>query len=213
MSKIIMKNNDLDYIKALDLFAQILRYPSQDYCLVIEQTALAFANMRDTHNVAQALVSFSEVVKTQPTITATEELYTYTFDLNPACALETGWHLFGESYDRGMYLVWMRQQLREYKVEEYSSNDLPDHISYAIRILARMDNDKAGQYSQLCLLPAIRRIVEGFKEKDQDNPYRALLRAFADFLIVKYCLTADSTITVPLQVLQEHEELFSLEGV
>ena len=30
-----------------------------------------------------------------------EETFTRTFDVNPACALEVGWHLFGEEYARG----------------------------------------------------------------------------------------------------------------
>src|SRR5262249_35690032 len=40
-----------------------------------------------------------------------EELYTRTFDLNPVCSLEVGWHLFGENYSRGEFLVRMRQEL------------------------------------------------------------------------------------------------------
>ncbi|HSE32303.1 MAG TPA: hypothetical protein VLA93_12100, partial [Pyrinomonadaceae bacterium] len=34
-----------------------------------------------------------------------QELYTRTFDLNPACALEIGYHLFGENYKRGEFLA------------------------------------------------------------------------------------------------------------
>ena len=42
-----------------------------------------------------------------------QELFTRTFDLNPACTLEIGWQLYGEDYRRGEFLVQMRQGLRE----------------------------------------------------------------------------------------------------
>ena len=34
-----------------------------------------------------------------------QELYTRTFDINPVCTLEIGWHIFGEDYARGALLV------------------------------------------------------------------------------------------------------------
>jgi len=39
-----------------------------------------------------------------------------TFDINPACALEVGWHLFGEDYMRGQFLVRMREELSKYEI-------------------------------------------------------------------------------------------------
>ncbi len=43
-----------------------------------------------------------------------EEAFTRTFDVNPACALEVGWHLFGEEYTAAMFLVRMREELRKH---------------------------------------------------------------------------------------------------
>src|SRR6266568_3182701 len=58
---------------------------------------------------------------------ARQELYVQTFEFNPACTLELGWHLFGENYERGEFLVRMREQLRRHGIAE--SNELPDHLT------------------------------------------------------------------------------------
>ena len=47
-----------------------------------------------------------------------EELYSATFDSNDACALELGWHLYGEAYQRGVFLVEMRQRLRQARLRK-----------------------------------------------------------------------------------------------
>src|SRR5450759_3107097 len=38
-----------------------------------------------------------------------QELYTRTFDLSPVCALDIGYHLFGENYKRGVFLANLRE--------------------------------------------------------------------------------------------------------
>ena len=65
-----------------------------------------------------------------------EETYARTFDINPACALEVGWHLFGEEYARGLFLVRLRGEMREHGVEE--SSELPDHITHVLALIAAM---------------------------------------------------------------------------
>ena len=72
-----------------------------------------------------------------------EEAFTRTFDVNPTCALEVGWHLFGEEYARGMFLVRMREELRKYSLPE--SAELPDHIAHVLAVVAAMPDDEAAQ--------------------------------------------------------------------
>jgi nitrate reductase delta subunit len=106
-------------------------------------------------------------------VTDREELYTRTFDINPICSLEVGWQLYGENYDRGRFLVTMRQQLRRFGLPE--STELPDHLTQAVRVWARMELDEAAQFASEFLLPAIGKMLAGFKDKE--NPYRFLLEA------------------------------------
>ncbi len=107
-----------------------------------------------------------------------EELYTRTFDMNPACSLEVGWHLFGEQYERGAFLVRMRGHMRRLGVAE--DHELPDHLSHALAVASRMEAEEARGFEAESVSPAVLKIIEGLGEGD--NPYRHLLRAVSALL-------------------------------
>ena len=100
-----------------------------------------------------------------------QELYVQTFEFNPACALEIGWHLFGENYERGEFLVRMREQLRRYWIAE--STELPDHLTHLLTLISRMEVSEAAELAGQFLLPALGKIREVLK----DNPYLAVIAA------------------------------------
>ena len=99
-----------------------------------------------------------------------QELYVQTFDWNPATCLEIGWHLYGEQYDRGEFLVKMRQELRRHGLEE--SAELPDHLSHALRLAARMEPGEAEEFREKFVRPAVEKILPALN----GNPYQRLLR-------------------------------------
>ncbi len=101
-----------------------------------------------------------------------QELYTRTFDLNPECSLEAGWHLFGEEYERGSFLVKMREELRRHGIPE--STELPDHLTHALRLAARMEPGEARAFSEF-ILPAVDKMLAGLAGKN--NPYEDVLKA------------------------------------
>ena len=105
--------------------------------------------------------------------TELEELYTRTFDLNPVCCLEVGWHLFGEDYNRGRFLVRMREQLRRLRLSE--SGELPDHLTDVLRALGRLAPEEAARFAAEAVLPALDKMLTGFP--DAANPYAHLLEA------------------------------------
>ncbi len=111
-----------------------------------------------------------------------EELYTRTFDINPVCSLETGWHLFGEDYNRGAFLVRMRGLLRAHGIEEGA--ELPDHLESALRVLEVMDESEAAGLAREFILPALLKMRAGFE--DGDNPYGAVLADIEQFLRRRY---------------------------
>jgi len=100
-----------------------------------------------------------------------EELYTRTFDVNPVSSLETGWHLFGEDYNRGAFLVRMRGLLRECGIEEGA--ELPDHLESVLRLLDVLDEERAGELVRQFVLPAVRKMRVPLERGD--NPYGAVL--------------------------------------
>ena len=110
--------------------------------------------------------------------TGLEELYTRTFDINPVCSLETGWHLFGEDYNRGAFLVRMRGVLRQHGVPEGA--ELPDHLESALRVLAAMKADDASDLAREFILPAVMKMRIPFEKND--NPYGAVLAEVDRFL-------------------------------
>ena len=111
-----------------------------------------------------------------------QELFTRTFDLNPVCTLEIGWHLYGEEYQRGEFLVKMRQQLRAQEVEE--SIELPDHLTHALTLLGRLEPDEAAEFAGQYLLPALDKMRAGWQKNH--NAFRALLDAAFVLLESRY---------------------------
>ena len=111
---------------------------------------------------------------------ARQELYVQTFEFNPACTLEIGWHLFGENYERGEFLVRMREQLRRHRIKE--STELPDHLTLLLPLIGSMSHDEAAQLVGEFILPALEKIRSAI----HDNPYEAVMagisaRLAADF--------------------------------
>jgi nitrate reductase molybdenum cofactor assembly chaperone NarJ/NarW len=102
-----------------------------------------------------------------------QELFTRTFDLNPMCTLEIGWQLYGEDYQRGEFLVKMREHLREFGVVE--SGELPDHLSHALALLGRLEANEAQEFASVYVLPALDKMRTAWK--DNRNAFAALLES------------------------------------
>ena len=112
-----------------------------------------------------------------PSDPARQESYVQTFEFNPACTLEIGWHLFGENYERGEFLVRMREQLRRHGIAE--STELPDHLTYLLPLLARMEHGEAAQLAGEFLLPALAKIVGAVQDPDYQSVLRAIEQQLA----------------------------------
>jgi len=165
-----------------DALAGLLTYPEVDYPRRIEAILrLAPAECRED------LERFSRLVRDLAT-DPMQELFTRTFDLNPVCSLELGWHLFGENYERGLLLVRMREELRRYRLGE--SSELPDHLTHVLRLVAQMEQERARDFVAACVLPALEKMLQAMRGKD--NPFEYVLVAtrnllhsdFAELLLV-----------------------------
>ncbi|MFN7998461.1 MAG: molecular chaperone TorD family protein [Bryobacteraceae bacterium] len=115
-----------------------------------------------------------------PQDAAMQELYVQTFEFNPACTLEIGWHLFGENYERGEFLVRMREQLRRHGIVE--SSELPDHLCHILPLLDRLDSQEAAELVGQYVLPALGKI----KDSLNGNAYHDLIVALAARLDADY---------------------------
>jgi len=158
-----------------DTLAGLLAYPGPDYGKTLHFCRSAMSAMD-----AEAAAQLDELwVRLEPLSTEQlQELYVQTFELNPVCSLEAGWHLFGENYERGEFLVLMRQQLRRHELIE--SAELPDHLTHVLPVIGRMEVQEAAQFHESFLGKALDKMMEGLRGKD--NPFELLIVATAGML-------------------------------
>ncbi len=154
------------------LLAGLLTYPGADYRQRVEASVhLADSECRSlVEKFAQSIEGLE--------VWELEELFTRTFDMNPVCSLELGWHLFGENYERGLLLVRVREELRRFGIHE--SAELPDHLTHVLELLGRMNHDRAADFAGACVLPALQKMLEALRGKE--NPFESVLLAVQAFL-------------------------------
>jgi nitrate reductase delta subunit len=162
-----------------DLLAALLRYPQAGYLAGAEHCREALAET--DREAAEVLGRFLDHISSL-SLEELQALFTSTFDLDPVCSLEVGWHLFGENYERGEFLVKMRGQLRRLGVAE--SRELPDHLTHALAALGRMRPEEAADFATACLFPALDKMLAGAKGKS--NPFENVLLAVTRVLEQRY---------------------------
>jgi nitrate reductase delta subunit len=162
-----------------ELLAPLFHYPGAGYRALAGQClAAARSEAPETESLLAEFSSSIEGLSTEEL----QELYTRTFDLNPLCTLEIGWQLYGEEYQRGEFLVKMRQQLRAYELRE--SGELPDHISHALALVAKLEPEEAAEFAGRYVLPALDKMLAGWR--DERNAFTALLESAFTFLKSRY---------------------------
>lgn len=188
-----------------DIFGSVLTYPDEHFDAMLQycEKALNDADPQLGRKFTQSLEGIRQLSQQKR-----EEMYSRTFDLSPKCTLELGWHLFGETYDRGTFLVWMRQQIRKFSLTE--TTDLPDHARHVFAVLGRMEAQKADEFSQACVLPAMETIRVGMKT--MDSPYESLLVIICDWLKSRHGVSPIEEISLPI-LNQQHEDLLQQESL
>jgi nitrate reductase delta subunit len=148
-----------------DKLARLFEYPGESYVRYCRDAGL--------HDFADemAKLSTSEI----------QEAFIATFDWNPATALDLGWHLYGEQYERGEFLVRMRVELRRYGIAE--STELPDHLTHTLQLLGRMDDGAAEKFAREFTAPAVAKLLAAVQQKK--SPFVAIVAAVRQALPVK----------------------------
>ena len=141
----------------LDAIARLFRYPGDD--CASDTRVLAERLHAEGSQAARAMHEFAGYTS-RTSLHELEETYTRTFDLNPSCSPEIGWHLFGEEYVRGLFMVQMRMEMKQRGLEE--TGELPDHVVHVLAVLGAMDDQPARELARACLAPAIGRMLRSF---------------------------------------------------
>ncbi|MFN8627568.1 MAG: molecular chaperone TorD family protein [Candidatus Binatia bacterium] len=162
-----------------DRLGALLRYPDAAYLADVDSCGRLLE--AEEPALAARVERFAAGVRDIP-LADLEELFTRTFDINPVCTLEVGWQLFGEEYERGTFLVRMREEMRRLGLPE--STELPDHLTHVLAVLGRMAAERADDFATACVLPAVERMCTSLAGKDV--PYEHALDAIRTFLMAHH---------------------------
>ena len=157
-------------------FAALLRYPNDH---VVEHAELCLLGMKKLNSKAvTSLESFAVFVESnQPA--RVEEAFTAAFDLQPVCHPYIGYQLCGESQQRTLFMLKLRELYRQFDFEP--GNELPDHISEVLRFVGSInDCDCRDEIIRDGLLPALDKLNQGIE--NGENPYLGLLVSLRSYL-------------------------------
>ena len=150
--------------EAYEKLADLLEYPNEDWATRVESV----------HRITTDSDAFAKFIAAvgQLSLFDLQELYTRTFDLNPVCALEIGYHLFGENYKRGEFLAHLRETEMPFGLGQ--EHQLPDYLPVLLRLLTKLGEEelRASLIGE-CLIPGLDKMITSLK--DGENPYRHLL--------------------------------------
>lgn len=154
----------------LPLLAHLYIYPSEQYRAKVAAITDYAADYSDSVYIPTRRF-FDWIATTQQSML--EESFTTTFDLNPACNPEVGWHIWGEDYNRGAFMADLRDEFTHYEIEE--QGELPDHLIHILPLVAAMEFDVAQRFSREIVLPALAAMHKQLK--DQQSHFADLVEA------------------------------------
>ena len=160
----LVVGNELLMNQAYAKLANLLEYPDERWSARVEAARRITGDQGVFAKFNAGVEGFS--------LSDLQELYTRTFDLNPVCALDIGYHLFGENYKRGQFLASLRETEAPFDLGQ--EHQLPDYLPVLLRLLTKLeDDDLRASLIGECLIPGIEKMIASFKESK--NPYRHLL--------------------------------------
>ncbi len=156
--------------------SNLLDYPNK-----LTQSLACECRVEEKESLSQALDAFVKYLQMHP-MSDMEELYTRTFDMNPAHCLELGFQLFGENYKRGLFLIKMKETATRFGVD--IGIELADHLTVVLRVLHLLDREDAKSLVLEVVLPGIGKILQAFQ--DLENPYYNLLQGLQNQLMFDF---------------------------
>jgi len=110
----------------------LLRYPDEDLKVCLPDVGSCLAQFPESPAITNCM-DFLTYLETTP-LRSLQEEYTRTFDLNGTTCLNLTFHEWGDSRERGMALVDLKQL---YKAEGYEplAGELPDYLPMMLEFL------------------------------------------------------------------------------
>lgn len=154
----------------MELLANVLEYPEQE---TAEKRETLVALLDDWKpEAADALREHIEALA-DTSLYDQQERYAATFDVNPAVCMYVGYHVFGDSYPRGVFMSRLAGAYE--KAGFHVDRELPDHVPAVLRYLTCPEAVDPVELVDDALVPALRKIVAAFAETT--SPFAPLLAA------------------------------------
>lgn len=153
-------------------FAELLAYPATDPAAAARR---CHALVRDRAAAAHLDAFAARAAAARPH--ELEELYSTTFDLDPACVPYLGHHLCGDSPQRGAFLARLVEVYRQDGFPAAApGGELPDHLTVVLRYLAAVSGGEDRRaLLEDALVPALDKMLAALE--DPGNAYRGVLSA------------------------------------
>ena len=180
-----MKNEIEERKQIYRCFSQLLDYPTIS---LVEQTKICIDLLKTEYSV-EHMLNFLSFVESTP-LGRLEEVYTNTFDINPACHIFAGHILFGESFKRGAFMAALSE---EYQTRQFDAGkELADHIPVLFRFLNTLDSNDtfANELIKDCLIPVFEKMNANFDDASP-NPYIPVLESVL-IVLKNVCPDSDS---------------------
>jgi nitrate reductase molybdenum cofactor assembly chaperone NarJ/NarW len=171
-----------EYKNICHLLADVMDYPDD----TLRESAKKCAQKLEviSPGTSGAMQSFARFVQTQNT-GKLEEIYTQTFEFNPAATLYVGYHIFGGTPKRSSFMTRLKGA---YQFQQFSlDSELPDHLCVLLRFLGTStDPEFTAPLVQEAILPALKKIEKTLSKND--NCYTAAVSSIRSFLKKAYDL-------------------------
>ncbi len=199
-----MMDDALRSSRLFQLLSRLLEYPTESVSSVCEECANRVSV--DCQGAAALLYEFGRE-SLELGLGELQEAYIQAFEMNPERSLYAGYHLFGESYKRSLFLLGLNQRYRERGFD--AGRELPDHLAVMLQYLS-LDRDPGDprEIIEEAVLPALDKILaagpaqheeEGIEEVEQNpSPYLGLLQASRQ--ILERCVSTRPGMGVPAGV-------------
>ncbi len=158
--------------------ADLFEYPNAEY----PQKARTVKRVLDGRYLlaAKQLERFL-VLLPETDVTAMQELFIRSFDVQAMTTLDIGYVLFGDDYKRGELLANLNREHREVKND--CGSELADHLSNILRLLSKLkDEELIEELVNVILAPALRAMMSEFaaeriakKNKSYQKHYKTLI--------------------------------------
>lgn len=139
----------------------MLAYPNHDLPRSIHECRATLIKA-GFPNIAALLDQLQELAKNSPD-GVLQEIYTGIFDLNPSFYPYVGFHLFGESHFRSMFMVELKKRYREQGFT--TEKELPDHFSIILQFIAGYTEAELGKELIVdALLPVLEKLFTNIED-------------------------------------------------